>query len=399
MGSIKYNPCESVNMISFENIATKTTQTLSKVTEQVINIETGLTEDEDHIELYKGGILQNEWESDFTVVNSITNNRITSYHTDINELFDDEKLLDHNKLPKGTYNVTIFKKGDNSNYSICRTFTITTVNDGRVSLGEWQSLQDVLVGELTHTVLNGDNKYVGDFAHIRFMLNYWIPNNIKVYVVSGDDNFHYETITHEMVNETGKKITYFDVYMILQDWDSYYFDFEDSVILQDFGMQDLLEYDTTQKNDVSISQTGFAYNNETHQNIAITVERVSEPNAVIKYVNNYICIRATNLETNEELYYYTFITDNLKPFDFSFDLTTTSGDEPNWKLEIFLNNTGEDKGGYYITTGLITTSTVINTDTILPIFADGESYIEKGLDMTFANDGFYFEIGNILGGK
>jgi len=399
MGSIKYNPCESVNMISFENIATKTTQTLSKVTEQVINIETGLTEDEDHIKLYKGGILQNEWESDFTVVNSITNNRITSYHTDINKLFDDEKLLDHNKLPKGTYNVTIFKKGDNSNYSICRTFTITTVNDGRVSLGKWQSFQDVLVGELTHTVLNGDNKYVGDFAHIRFMLNFWIPNNIKVYVVSGDDNFHYETITHEMVNEDGKKITYFDVYMILQDWDSYYFDFEDSVILEDFGMGDLLKYDSTQKNDVSISQTGFAYNNETHQNIAITVERVSEPNAVIKYVNNYICIRATNLETNEELYYYTFITDNLKPFDFSFDLTTTSGDEPNWKLEIFLNNTDEDKGGYYITTGLITTSTVINTDTILPIFADGESYIEKGLDMTFANDGFYFIIGDIVGGK
>ena len=82
----------------------------------------------------------------------------------------------------------------------------------------------------------------------------------------------------------------------------------------------------------------------------------------------------------------------MKPSEISFDLTTTSNDEPNWKLEIFLNSTDADKCGYYTTTGLITTSTVINTDTILPIFADGNSYIEDGTSqLTFGDNGFSFE--------
>lgn len=402
-GSVTHKPCDHVDVVTFENIPTKTVQSLSKVTETVIDHHTGEEAEEDYIKLTIGSTLQNKWDSDACIVNSLDNVRMTSAYPKINDLAEiisgeyDSYVLNNDTLPKGEHKVTVLKKGDANNYSICRTFTIRTVNDERPNFAYWCRMQGILDGDWQLEQVNLVNTgKVGDYVHIRFNSNVWLPTGTLVTIKSGYVNSssygtEYKTITKDYYDEDGNLKTYFEVYGVLTSEQTWRFEFEDTYNCKALWYEHEIVSTSSTKNNVTVSQTGFAYNNETHQDLEITVARGTD---VIYYTNNYYIIKAFNMETNEELYYYSFINDNLKPSNISFDLTTTNNDEPNWKLEIFLNSTDTDKCGYYTTTGLITTSTVINTDTILPIFADGNSYIENDNNMTFENGGFNFTYGD-----
>ena len=406
-GSVGFTGCDNVDLVTFENIESKVVQSFTKVTETVYEQGTGEEKEEDSFALYKGSSLQNDWVSDVCIVTSADKPRLTSYVPIFIEKLDEEvypysSLISNKRLPKGEYKVTVLKKGDENNYSICRTFTLRRVNDGRPNFNYYCQMQGLEYGgadwELTMENLTPQNNKVGDFAHIRFKSNVWLPTGTLVTIRSGDEDGYtppvtydteYKTIVKDYYDEDGKLLSYFDIYGILTSEPTWYFGFENTYNCKALWYEEEITANSSSKTPITVTQTGFAYNNETHQDINITI---SDNNNVIYYTNGYYIIKAFNLETNEEKYYYSYINDNLKTSEIQFDLTKTIYNQPNWQLEIFVNNSDTYKGGYYTTTGLITTSTVINTDTILPIFADGESYIEDGTSqLTFGDNGFSFE--------
>ena len=406
-GSVGFTGCNNVDLVTFENIEPKVVQSFTKVTETVIEYGTGEEKEEDSFALYKGSSLQNNWVSDVCIVTSADKPRLTSYVPIFIEKLDEEvypysDMISNKQLPKGEYKVTVLKKGDENNYSICRTFTLRRVNDTRPNFNYYCYMQGLEYGgedwELTMENLTPQNSKVGDFAHIRFKSNVWLPTNTLVTIKSGSEDGYnppivydteYKTIIKDYYDEDGKLLSYFDCYGILTSEPTWYFAFENTYNCKALWYEEEITANSSSKTPITVTQTGFAYNNETHQDINITI---SDNNNVIYYTNGYYIIKAFNLETNEEKYYYSYINDNLKPSEIQFDLTKTVYNQPNWQLEIFVNNSDTYKGGYYTTTGLITTSTVINTDTILPIFADGNSYIEDGTSqLTFGDNGFSFE--------
>ena len=406
-GSVGFTGCNNVDLVTFENIESKVVQSFTKVTETVIEYGTGEEKEEDSFALYKGSSLQNNWVSDVCIVTSADKPRLTSYVPifieKVDGVFDPySELISNKSLPKGEYKVTVLKKGDENNYSICRTFTLRRVNDTRANFNYYCYMQGLEYGredwELTMENLTPQNNKVGDFAHIRFKSNVWLPTNTLVTIRSGvEDGYtppvtydtEYKTIVKDYYDEDGKLLSYFDIYGILTSEPTWYFEFENTYNCMGLYHREEITANSSSKTPITVTQTGFAYNNETHQDINITI---SDNNNVIYYTNGYYIIKAFNLETNEEKYYYSYINDNLKTSEIQFDLTKTIYNQPNWQLEIFVNNSDTYKGGYYTTTGLITTSTVINTDTILPIFADGNSYIEDGTSqLTFGDNGFSFE--------
>ena len=385
-GSVKYTSSENECIISFESIINKYEQKLTKMTEQVINVHTGEWEDEDYIELKINNVIQNHWTSDLTIVNSLENERWTSDDEYTNSL----EVLDHNALPNGTHKVTIFKKGNATAYSICRTFTLTIVNDGRPRWSYWCSLQDVESWEsqITYEILDSDEiKKVGDYAHIRFMMDVWIPNETVVSFVSDNDEFSTITTTNEMINSDGKRISYFDVYMFMPNWVSYSVRFWDSLVIQEISYNVEIPMVESTKESITVSQTGFAYDNETYQDLAITIAHNDD---IIEYEKGFYIIRVLNLETYEEMYYYSYISSNLNPSTIQFLLTKSlelTGD--NWRIEIFVAHDDTYKCGYYTDDGRIDTDTIIVTETT-SIFVRSEEYIQLDDEITFTDNGFNY---------
>lgn len=385
-GSVKYTSSENECIISFESIINKYEQKLTKMTEQVINVHTGEWEDEDYIELKINNVVQNSWTSDLTIVNSLENERWTSDDEYTNSL----EVLDHNALPNGTHKVTIFKKGNATAYSICRTFTLTIVNDGRPRWVYWCSLQDVESwdSQITYEILDSDEiKKVGDYAHIRFMMDVWIPNETVVSFISENDEFSTITTTNEMINSDGKRISYFDVYMFMPNWVSYSVRFWDSLVIQEISYNVEIPMVESTKESITVSQTGFAYDNETYQDLAITIAHNDD---IINYEKGFYIIRVLNLETYEEMYYYSYISSNLNPSTIQFLLTKSlklTGD--NWRIEIFVAHDDTYKCGYYTTDGRIDTDTIIVTETT-SIFVRGEEYIQLDDEITFTDNGFNY---------
>lgn len=363
-GSVYFKPCNAETYISFEDVGTKNSQTLSKVT----------SSGEDSIQLKINNVTQNSWISDYTVVHSIDNERLTTDQPFINKLIVEDQIIDHDALPSGTHKVTVFKKGDDTKYSICRTFTITTVTDGRPRFNYWCGFQDIkdVDTEVTYEILDSsETKYVDDFAHIRFYLNVWIPNDTVAKVYNGGTTLATSTTKETFVD--GKRITYFDIYCKLKNWQKYYIRFEDSLVLKPLTYDVSFNLSTSSKESVTVTQEGFAYNNETQQEINISITHDDD---IITYNKGYYIIKMLNLETNEELYFYSYIKDNRTPSYIAFPLTKSlkqSGN--NWQMEIFVNDNEDYQCGYYSTVGRIENESVVNISTI-PIFSTEEAYIQ-----------------------
>ena len=104
-----------------------------------------------------------------------------------------------------------------------------------------------------------------------------------------------------------------------------------------------------------------------------------------------------NLETNEELYFYSYIKDNRKPSYITFPLTKTlSQSGNNWQMEIFVNDDEEYDCGYLITTGRIDNESRI-AETRITIFETDEAYEQLGDEIGFGENGFNFYQGGIVG--
>jgi len=396
-GSVKYHSSFNEDIVSFESVSNKTERELRKVTEETTDYDTGQLANEDHIKLYINNVLQTNWYADLIIV---TNDDDTSYRlTSYNPTFQDT-ISGVDGLPKGTHKVTVFLKGDAINYSVCKTFEITTVNDGRLRFGQWRIWQGLAPegGEITYSFVDSsETKYVGDYAHIRFEMDCWIPNDTFVSVKSGFVNQNtyekeYYAVTKEKINEEGRKISYFDVYAQLTSVDTWYFLFEDSLALRGLWWTVEIPVDSSNKNNVIVSQNGFAYNNETYQNIDIAISS----NSTLDYsYDSFYILKLFNLETYEELYYYSYITDVFNPQHISFNLPKSikeSGD--NWRLDILTNDTNTLKSGYYTIKGRIDTDTII-TEPQDTTIVDANNYIALGDDSpTFAHQSIIISTSN-----
>ena len=226
-GSVRYTSSTNECKISFESIINKVTQTLSKGTRTIEvydeDLEDNVETTEDYVQLFIGGVEQEEWQSDYCVVHSMDNERLTSDSPQMDYWITvDEWGVNNNSLPIGEFKVTIFKRGDATNYSICRTLTINTVWGSDNWVLSWMALRldnPYEDGELTFEDLTTDVTHrVDDLRHYRFKFNFWIPNNTLVTARNGyndDDTSYsheYKTITRETTDSNGNKITYFDIY-------------------------------------------------------------------------------------------------------------------------------------------------------------------------------------------
>lgn len=393
-GSVKYHPTTNEDIVSFEDVPNKTTQILSKATEQVPETGTGTLKDQNYLELYINNVKQTSWHGtmDLAITSSEDNFRSTSYHPFTNSLVAEGELDYDSVIPKGTYNLTCFLKGDANRYSYCKTFSMIIVNPSIQTTTWWCNIQDVdfETAEMEYEVLDSsETKYVGDFAHIRFKLPYWIPNDTFVSVKSGYGTggggyvHEYYTTTKETLNEEGKRITYFDVYGRLTNEATWRCVINSSYVTRTLTYDVEIPVTSTTKSDVTVSQDGFAYDYETYQNIYTTISSSES----MDYANDsFYLMKLFNLETYEELYYYSYLTDVFNPQFMTFKLPKSikpSGD--NWRLDIFVNDTPTLKCGYYTTTGRVDTDTDI-TEPQNTIIIDENNYTHLGSDYPFFSE-------------
>ena len=390
-GSVKYKGTVNEDYVTFDEIPNKTEQILDVASDDYYGQVITLT---------KGGVLQDSWESDFAII-STDDYRFTSWEEYTNQLIEEYKWISNTALPLGTHNVTIFKKGDNNNYSVCRTLNVNRLREGRGSWDYWVRLQGFEYdsdAQMTHEVLSNGANGTDDYMHIRFKFNFWIPNGTLVEAKTGyvsTDNYDklYKTVTKETTDETGRRITYFDVYGVFSSTKDWYFKFYDSYAFKTLYWDYEIPVTASSKTAITVSQTGFAYHNETYQDIAVSIANSSSPDTTIYYDEGFYIIKCFNLETYEELYYYSYITDNLKDSKINFRLNEAIGNSgDNWQIEIIVNDNEQYKGAYYTTTGRITTeSKIIQADTT--VFNDPLNYINDGSLIQFNENGFYYRLG------
>ena len=383
-GSVHYKGVENVDLVTFENIGERYEQTLEKAVEQVIDRTTGELADQDYIKLKKNNVVQNDWVSDNCIQVFPDNERITSDFPRAYTIIDSE-FQSNTSLSRGDIKVTVLVKGDSNYYSVCRTFTLHRVEDNRLSFLYWcthQTDEDDYF-TLSHEVLTTGDNYVGDYAHIRFKFNGWIPTDTPITCYSGYVNSStygnvYKTIAKDTYDENGRLITYFDVYGVYTSEATWRFEFADTLLCKWFYYEYELPVTTASKRSITVSQDGFAYGNETYQNIAVSIADSTSSSRTIQYNQGFYIIKCYNLETNEELYFYSYITDNLQPSLINFMLTTAIEDTGNnWQIEIFVNDDETYKCGYYTTTGRIDTQTIVEP-TGLSIILQEENWIDIG---------------------
>ena len=383
-GSVKYKAVENVDLVTFENIGVRYEQTLEKATRKQTDPYDHTEKDEDYLVLKKNSVVQSNWLSDDCIVIFEDNNRITSDFPRAEDILDGD-FCSNEALPMGTVKVTVLVKGDSNYYSICRTFTLTRIRDSRPSFMYWCTHQvlddDYFI--LSHEVLTDGDNYVGDYAHIRFKFNGWIPTDTPITCYSGYVNYDnygtvYNTIAKDGYDEDGRLITYFDVYGVYTSEATWRFEFENTILCKWFNYEYELPVGTASKRAITVSQDGFAYGNETYQNIAVSIADSTTSTRTIQYNQGFYIIKCYNLETYEELYFYSYITDNLQASLINFMLTTAIKDTgDNWQIEIFVNDDDVYKCGYYTTTGRIDTQTIIEP-TGLSIILQEENWIDIG---------------------
>ena len=382
-GSVYYKSVENVDLVTFENIGERYEQTLEKMTEEEIDPVDHITKDQDYIQLKKNNVVQNNWLSDDCIVVFTDDERITSDFPRADDIVDSD-FCSNEALARGTLKVTVLVKGDSNYYSICRTFTLRRIMDNRASFNSWCIRQDIIDGfTLSHEVLTDGDNYVGDYAHIRFKFDGWIPTDTLItcysgYVSSSSYGNVYKTIAKDTYDENGKLITYFDVYGVYTSEATWRFEFADTLLCRWFYYDYELPVASSSKRAITVSQDGFAYDNETYQNIEVSIADSISSTQTIQYNQGFYIIKCFNLETNEELYYYSYISDNLQASLINFMLTTSlnpTGD--NWQIEIFVNDDETYKCGYYTSTGRIDTQTDIKPIGLSVILQE-ENWIDAG---------------------
>ena len=396
-GSVKYLSSNNNCTLSFETVLNKTTTSLTKGTRTVTDANNNSVT-EDYVQYKINNVEQNDWQSDYCVVYSSDNERLTSDSEQMDKwILEDGWGVNNNNLPVGNYKVTIFKKGDANNYSICRTLTIHTKVGSDNWIVAWMSLMlenPYEDGDLSYEYLSDTTSLkTDDFAHMRFTFNFWIPNNTVVTAKNGYQSSStyantYKTITRETVNAQGNKVTYFDIYCKVANYKGWHFDFENPIALGTSGWTlDANTVSNGTKSAVTVAQTGFAVDNETYQDLSVSI---NNSDGTIKYSQGFYIIKCFNNETAEEMYYYSYIYDNLNPSKITFELLKSlkqSGN--NWTLEIFVAHDSTHKCGYLIANGRITTDTVIVAETTT-IFTSADDYTQKGESITFTETGFNY---------
>ena len=325
-------------------------------------------------------------------------------------------------LGTGVYEITISYDGmsseaigDFSNtYPFCRTFTFENTNDTRKTLTDFVASQGGWAYASTVSIIKGNvvstqpgkKSNVGWYARLRVDFGFEVPSNIMYVGLNGNNtstsypqsfseleqycNEVISVVPYDYVDDGGITKSYVEVDIVVpsiaikptygKQLMVYFLIQNNDFISQTQTFMDTVDIvETGNRDNTTITQTGFGYNGQTYQNIDVTV---SNSNASMhEKVNDFYVMRLLNTGTQEEFYFYSYLADNITPSHNKFELAIG-----HWVLYIVSSETENYNGSTYTTTVNITTDTPI----VPPqdnIITSAENYIDLGTDTpTFVDD-------------
>ena len=372
-GGARYKESMLSEIVSFDEIS-ETKQTIDyniDITGGVITLQYKIG-NSDWVNIFDGG---SEPLSTTRIVINQLNNDNELYYGNLLGLRYDIYDFDHDfrELPLdiGEYKITICNLFKNY-YPITKTFEFNHSTDTRINTFN------------TYNV-SCDNNVVGDIAHITLYWDRWERFDCDIYFGVGTTDYatsleDFKTKSNYVIKLSNKsKDGNYEADIIFPNNGKYGYWVDGFLGLHPFCIVRTLSKQTSSKNNVAITQTGFGSQGQTYQDMQISV---TNNNAEMHdKLNDYYIMRLMNTETNEEFYFYSYLIDNVTASKIQFLLTTG-----NWECYIITKATENYNGAYYVTNATLDIDSTINPPTST-IIAQAENYIDLGTDTpTFVDD-------------
>lgn len=303
-----------------------------------------------------------------------------------------------------SYKVTLFYKGNSQYYSYAETLDFAKSTDTRTDKWDWIALQGL--DELTHSITT-TNSEKGGLNHVTLTCDYEIPEEL-VYLGVISNNTSNPITIEELERDSDYVVKTMPTYFVEDgikktkiEWDvinplevtvdpEVYTDNNFSI----FMIQDINDYmvqvqldeppkipafrwihegylEDSNKAGTVLSQTGFAYEQQTYQRIDVLASGVDARNH--EKVNEYYIMKLLNTDTLEEFYFYSYLLDNVTASHNEFNLGLGK-----WELYMASKHTDKFAGAYYQANAeLITEDKYYNID---DFFYDMGNWNNFGVD-------------------
>ena len=397
-GCVGYEPCENIDEVVF---AEKTGRA---------NVSFSVDNSTNSIKVTENTVSKkiNENDNIHTVIVTKPNNyRQTSSNG----------IIDYTSLNTGTFNVTVLYTGNDTYYSKMRTIQYTHNTDTRLTLQNYADLPSGSTG-YTLEAFGGDEYYENLYKYpiwanwdcgktsgswFFFEWSGTVQELINYINENGGSEWMRENADYSVKSvSTQKELV--DAYGEVQKMGKWGFD---AFIVQPVGtiglfladdtdhyiIENLAQYSCTNQNsreDATITQTGFARDGETYQDITVILD--SEFSTLDEQINEYYVMRLINTNTLEELLFYSYLIDKSTISELEFLLV-----QGDWELQLVGKETDTYKATSYQTTGTIDTETTIDPPQTSS-FTDSENYESIGEDdITIDDNGISFINGGLNG--
>ena len=316
-------------------------------------------------------------------------------------------IIDYTSLNSGNFNVTVIYKGNNTFHPSVRTVAYTHNTDTRLPVIEYA---DIPSGDSGYTLRAfGVNEYfenlykypvwanwdcgkttgtwyflehTGTYTEFREFLESKTTNWIKSHSVYNVKSVSTQKPLVEYDGIVAKEKKWgFDAYIVQPSGTKGVFFADDNEHYTVHNGCIMTCGNANTRTASTLTQTGFANNNETYQNITISSDATGS--TLDEQIHEYYIIKIHNSNTHEELIFYSYLIDKTTVSQLNFLLSKGS-----YEVQIVGKETENYKAYDYRTTGTITT----DTDITVPQteVADADNYTQLEQSLTFSNGGFTF---------
>lgn len=365
-GCNKYDGCSKTERVSFEQNHVKNDVTF------FVNSNTGeinLTEG-----TYTDHVLTGTFDGKYDIiVNNPNNDRICNIGANYLASLDD-----------GTYNVTFVYYGTDNYYPTMITIEWEHGNDTRFSsFDNFISMQGADNEDFDYLLV--PTMAVGKLNHMKVMFYYEVPRTI-IYIAVGYSSNSTPNSLSDLTNNsdyvvaavpkrwksslgTGRSYIEFDFIEPANRRIGIWIPPTDHTFAK-WSSSTYASPGTTTLRNAIITQSGFGNLGETYQDFTVSVTGASA--AADENINPYLIAKLVNLNTFEELYYYSFLINQMTITELQFLL-----EKGDWALNIVSKDSSSYKGASYATTATISTDTPLLTASLDPLF-DYDNWIDKG---------------------